>query len=628
MIFVDFFSSFCALLFTTVLAYILGILLLQFSGAFQSNFRVFYASILGFFLIIIPTSLLITGFKTVNLILLLPFLIGVRYVKFENHFNLNNIRTALKIDLPILVVYSTLFYLYQSYFYFDFIHIDYKSLFVDNYLYSFVIDVIDNYKTENYKLEYAFLNATNLNVTPYRYYEYWLAFFAKKIWNITSISSYFLVAIPFFLTQFSIGLHGYLNRSSILNGRKFLIVFLLMFTSVLFIPYLNDVNTLRFFSEQTFLGAFHQKICLIGSLFFLFFILYNSKRYLSFVVLFCIPILNPVFLPSIYGGLFFFFLCSIYSYKNRRFEREYFVLIISIVVITLLYFKFYKLFGSTDFIQIKQPPILRRLSVDPTLGIMQKIKEFVFIKFPDALYYVLNSTSNLLLGVLFYLPLILLFVNDLSKNIRLIIFVFIFLIFGLLGLILKDGDFDNFQLFTSVLILIPILLQKILLDNVIKRNTICSFSIISFFILIILFSVIPVIYFKSKTTITNDSFKKTFLELPKHKVLKIAYLIDLSKIDSNKLLLKSQIMNQNPVLKLSHYLKGNFISIPIVNDCNSEYYEKIGVITLKDKAQYLKRMNAIILPKNISFQSLFRKYPFLSYRKKIYNGSNVIYIID
>lgn len=271
MIFVDFFSSFFALLFTSILAYMLGVFLLRFSPAINSKLRVFYASIIGFFLIIIPTSLIVTNFKTVNVLLLILLLFGVKYVKFETQFQLRNLKNIIKIDLPILVLYSTLFFLYQSFFYFDFIHLDYKSLFVDNYLYSFVVDVIDNYRTENFRLEYAFLNTSNLKLIPYRYYEYWIAFFSKKIWNITSISSYYLVAIPFFLTQFSLGLHSYLGSLSINRSFKVSIVFLLMFTSVLFIPYLNDVDTLRFFSEQTFLGTFHQKLCLIGSLFFFIF---------------------------------------------------------------------------------------------------------------------------------------------------------------------------------------------------------------------------------------------------------------------------------------------------------------------------------------------------------------------
>lgn len=299
------------------------------------------------------------------------------------------------------------------------------------------------------------------------------------------------------------------------------------------------------------------------------------------------------------------------------------------MAITLLYFKFYAFFGSADFIQMNHPPIIRRLSVDPSLGVFQQIKEFIFIKVPDALFYVWNSTSNLLLGLLFYLPLLILFIKELTENSRYILFIVFFLNFGLIGLILKDGDFDNFQLFTSVLILIPILLQKMILDKIIQRKTIRTFSVLTFFVLIIAFSLFPVVYFKNINKSTNESFKKVVSLLPKKKVFKIAYLVDLNKIDSNKLLLlKSQLMNQNPVLKLKQYYGGNIISLPIVNDSTSKYYENIGVITLKDRSKFLKLMDAIILPANVCFEALFHTNNFIKVKKKIFNGSIIIYLIN
>jgi hypothetical protein len=636
MIFKDFFHNLFVLLIISFVIYLIGMILLEFTNfKNHSKYRVFVSSIVGFLFFFVLSSLTLTHFITINLLLVILFFITLKYIKFESNFNFKEFKIKVKEDIPLLFVYPVIFFIYQSMFYFDFMNGDYKSLFNDNYLYSCAIDSLLVFKVENYDVDQVFLNTKAIKFLPYRYFEYYLGYVCTSLFKVKTISSYVLICIPFFVSQMSIGLHSYFSSFQCNRLIKSLIIFLLMFTSALFIPFLNDVSILKYISEQSFLGVFSQKLCFLGSLFFLAYLTYEKHRYISYLILIAIPILHPIYIPSIYGALLtIFFFKIVFNFKKSIVDLNLILFFFLVLIIIFAYTKFYDIYGISYQLKYSTPPFLRRLQTSTNIGLLQRLKELLLIKFPDSLKYIFLSTSNLTIGTLFYLPL-LFFVFPTKKQIKsfvyYLIFILLCLFFGFIGVLLKDGEFDNFQLYTAVLILVPLFLQKLLLDKIIIKNSIFSLPVVFFFIAIIFFNLIPIIQMKFKIHNSEMSYKSDLVHFPKEEVLKIGYFVDFNLIKKESLdYLKNKhnriLTIYNPVYKLKQYYGGTILSVPIINDSNFNVNKHVGAIRLPNQSNRLKTLDIIVMKANTNFEHKFSKK--LSYSKIRRINNYKFYFLD
>jgi len=615
MIFKDLFHNLSVLLIISLVIYLVGLILLEFTSfKHHSKYRIFVSSIIGFLFLFILFSLILTHFITINLLLLLLFLIVLKYIQFDTNFNFKALKLKIKQDIPLLLIYPIIFFFYQSLFYFDFIRGDFKPLFNDTYLYSCAIDSLLVFKVENYDIDQVFMNIKDVKFLPYRYFEYYLGYMCTILFKVKTISSYVLICIPFFLSQMSIGLHSYFNTFRCNRFIKISIIISIMFISALFIPFINDISTLKYISEQSFLGVFSQKLCFLGSLFFLAYITYENQRYISYLILIAIPILHPIYIPSIYGALItIFFFKIVFNFKKSIVDSNIISFFFLVLIIIFAYTKFYDIYGVSYQLKYNTPPFLRRLQTSTNIGFFQRIKELFVVKIPDTLKYIFLSTSNLTIGTLFYLPL-LLFVLPSKKLLKshtpYIIFILLSLFFGFIGVLFKDGEFDNFQLYTAVLVFVPLIIQKLVLDKIIFKNKLFTFSTVFFFILILFFNIIPVIQKKFEIHNPHFSYKTEMVHFPIRKVLKIGYFVEFESVSNKSLdFLKSKhnriLTTCNPVFQLKQYYDGTILSIPIVKGLNVNKH--VGAIRLPIESSKLKLFDIIVMKENTSFEKVFGK---------------------
>jgi hypothetical protein len=496
----DFLNHFLIFLFSFYVIFILGkIINSLFSFNFIKKFSIASNLFSGVLFIIIATSLLITSFKSI-IILTVPIILFAIYHLKTIGYNLKisfNFTFNFKWDLIYPILLSSIIYIYQSYFYFDYFNNSVKELFIDNYIYGGLSKSLLDFHIENFDLDSNFfLHKNQYNCIPYRYGEMWLNSFFILLNNKSSVFNYYCVTISVLTTAVFSFYFQYLETTKLYL--KLIISFLLLFVSVIFIPGLNEF---KFISETCLMGVFQQKLALVF-LFFLFGIyFFNRDRIISIIFFLFCPIFYVSYIPGIFGGIGVYLISiTLYKFiKTSKVDYKNIYVLLLIFLLCILYVLFYKLFGSEILTKLSSPfdqiPIVKRLYLmkfNSELSITTNIIDLLLLRVPDILKYLYFSLQNLIIGSLFLLP----YLYFVKSKINLKIFIFLFLIFfsGLASVVLNDGTMDNFQFYTNLLILFTIVISINLIDKMNSNGKINYF----FFSIIILFVVIPVVRFKNQ----------------------------------------------------------------------------------------------------------------------------------
>ena len=535
---------YCYLLFlvSLFLVYLLGKFILSFySIAKDFKLKIFLAMLIG----ITTTSLGYSIFKTSGITFqlgLVPLVIYLGYyfrkyvIRFRFDFK------ELKTESIVLLICGSIIYFYQSSFYFDYIHFTVKQLFTDNYIYAQTSDSLQYYGSENFNFgaNYFFEEIKNER-TPYRYGDLWLSAFFINFTKQSSVFCFYCITIPILISSLMIGLFELLKTSNSNVFSRFTVSFILLFVSIFFIPYFNSINDLKYVSEPSLMGSFQQKLGLTSLVTFLAIYLWNKNRKVSLVLLASLPVFYISYLPSIWGGIILFTLFEIFRSKfSFRKSKFYFQLFSVIIGLIIFFFMFYYFYGQT-FATITNPnlsetPILKRLpnelinnsSGSKSLKII--ILEFIRFSIPNIFIYLKGSIGHLLIGTLFFIPFLFFVPLNFKKNRSLILFYFFIFCSGLFGLVLNDGNGDNYQFYINNLILISLTLIIAIIEKINQiEKLLKSPKIIVLLICIILFNLTPIISFKSKIgskAIDKDFFIRVSQEIKSDHLVQILFFIN------------------------------------------------------------------------------------------------------
>ncbi len=420
-------------------------------------------------------SIFKTHGKTLML-LLLPSIGGLIYINRINftYFSWEKINFKKQI-LPILFI-STLLFVYHLYFYVDFSSFNYKLLFADNYFYANVTNVLSDFGVEN--IDYTLnrqLPQFQHELLPYRYSDMWLNAIIMKFIDLSDIGAYYLVTVPVLISVVALFLFELIGSRIQNFVYKSGIVFVLLFLSIAFLPYLNPGNKLNYIAETSLMGVFQQKLAMGAICFILVYYYWNRNRMISMFIFSSIPILYVSFLPSVWGGMILYSCFQIVrNRKNFKLIKYYLITIIYVVSLFTAFYLFYyfngKYYFKTNKTSILENPIISRLPKEFFEGdILNNYKlilsNFFYFSIPSIFHFLKGSLSNLLIGAFFYIPFILLLFDKLKKYKSNLFFFGICLLVGLLSVVLKEGDFNNYQFFTNFLMFFSLILTVVFIEN-------------------------------------------------------------------------------------------------------------------------------------------------------------------
>jgi hypothetical protein len=524
------------------LVYLLGKFILSFYAiAKDFKLKIFLSMLIG----ITTTSLGYSIFKTSGITFqlgLVPLVIylGYYFRKYVIRFTIDF--KEIKKEGIVLLICGSIIYFYQSSFYFDYISFTVKQLFTDNYIYAQTSDSLQYYGSENFNFgANHFFEEIKNERTPYRYGDLWLSAFFINFTKLSSVFCFYCITIPILISSLMIGLFELLKTSNSTVFSRYTVSFILLFVSIFFIPYLNLINDLKYVSEPSLMGSFQQKLGLTSLVSFLAIYLWSKNRKVSLVLLASLPVFYISYLPSVWGGIILFTLFEIFRSKfSFRKSKFYFQLFLVIIGLIIFFFMFYHFYGQT-FATITNPnlsetPILKRLpnelinnsSGSKSLKII--ILEFIRFSIPNIFIYLKGSIGHLLIGTLFFIPFLFFVPLNFKKNRSLILFYFFIFCSGLFGLVLNDGNGDNYQFYTNNLILISLTLIIAIIEKINQiEKLLKSPKIIVLLICIILFNLIPIISFKSKIgskAIDKDFFIRVSQEIKSDHLVQILFFIN------------------------------------------------------------------------------------------------------
>jgi hypothetical protein len=602
---------------------------------------------IGVFFSILSFSLLKSGFKTINILFipLITFLIyEYKIISFSKyHFTFSKIdffKGILPIFIFVIIIFS-----FQFFNYYDFESTNFKRLFLDNYTYASIVSNLTDFGSENF--DYS-LNSLvphfKKELIPYRYADLWLASLFMYLFKTKDIEAFYLCSIPVIISIIMYSFYTLIG-DNIKSFVKYLLVIILIFSSIFFIPFLNPGDELKYISETSVIGIFKQKTALSALFFLMGIYLYRIEYKLSIVILFSIPILYVSYLPSIWGGLLFFLSLKILFllFKKRNPSNEIKLIFLFIFTIIIYYF-FYKqnasaLAGLYKDSSYKIPIINRLPGINANLDIITNLKSIIITFFTKSISsifsYLFGALQNIFIGLIFFLPHFI-FLFKKIKNTKTEFFItMIFLLFGLFGLILRDGTIDNFQFFTNVLVFLNILLSLVYIINFSFYSKKHHFIYLSS---IVCFCVFPIISFHLKSSFKDKD--------DQHFNLKVSSF--LSKDDKNIILC---IVNKNdfdlnyysaigrnilfPLKQLDYNVNfaiGNPLDYDNKREWKQEFNSKFNPMTIlkidinKDVQKSLiskLKLKYYLLYPGVKEPDFFKKYPN---RKQLRNNSGYFFV--
>lgn len=504
---------------TLFLCFILGTFVMSlFKNEIENKFfRIFLSNTIGLTIIIFVYSILKTRGLTAQ-ILLTPLIAMVLY-RYRSNFQSLKLNDFIHkvYEFKYTLLFFTICYFYQTLYFFDFYHFEIKTLFGDNYTYGSISNSIYHFSTEN--LNYAmnhYFKEYRQGIIPYHYSELYLTSFCKELVDKSSVNIYFLTTIPILISIFLTGIYSLLNNLLINKFLKIGIAFILLFTTCLFDPFLNPINSLKYVSESTIMGIFSPKLGILFVFILLSFMLYKTNKYLSFLILLSLPIFSISFLPGVYGGFMLFFTIKFLKNRFKLSKKEwlFMLFVISYLILTLLFFSFFKpSYFLTEKLKLsilnRFPKELFEPNIQNNLKVI--ISNFFIYSIPSICSYAYGVLSHLMMGLVFFLPLLFLNIKSLVSN-RSIFYLIIAIICGaLVTVLLTDGMLDNYQFYSNILILLSIYIIFLFTQTTVALNIKSKI----FLVLVVCFCMYPVVTSKSSRVISNNldfTFKNAILK--------------------------------------------------------------------------------------------------------------------
>ncbi len=432
---------FCLFLGSINLFWIIGLIFLY---NFRKNFvnqSLFNLSILtiGVTVVVVLISLIITKFKTVNLILLLIAI----YI-----FCLYNFKKNLKIPTQIDEPFNNEKLIYFSWREVNLISILFFVIYFVLYSHgqsSFIgIPVGDtNFYTRMSSNFFKYQNETNVfyfhsepYVAPYHYYDIWLNTFFN-LFNKSALVNYVLITIPVLTTQCYFGFKTLISK---IVFNQFVVTFFSLFGLFFTGLYINNFYEGSYLMDSS--NVFTRNIFdlpkLIPLYIFLLWALYfliNEKLKLFYIFLSVVVICNISCALAVFGccGL------SLIYFILKKQKENIYVLFFPVLILTLI-FLFYQQFSDKSEVRLNKMYDLE------SWFSFQKIKTSINIIVKSNIQY-----------SLLYLIVVLLFLLNLKKNILLfrrynfLFFVLVGLYFsGLIGWALFNQVMDSVQFFSNI----------------------------------------------------------------------------------------------------------------------------------------------------------------------------------
>ena len=597
--------------FTIVL--IVGKLIVNCFNNRTSNYNLFHFLLVGLTSIVLIYSIVKSKLISIHIILipLIILYLILNKIKFRFHWTRINWKSEI---IPFIFLISVIYFI-QFNIYYDIFSNEYKRIFLDNYTYSSIVSNLNSFGIENsdYSLSYN-IPVFRHQVMPYRYSDLWIASFVSYLFEISAISSFILISSTFILTLVVYLIYSQLFKINRKVLQSSITAFILSFSSILFISYLNPVEELKYLSETSFMGVFKQKTAL-STLFFLLGLFHFNNFRKAFFCFIVIPILYVSYLPSIWGGLFLYILLMIiYKLKKREKIKEE-MIFISILIFTLVcYFIFYNLFGEI-FTQsytskLSDIPIFRRLPKEiKNLNNLNSIKSFlgsyIRIYIPSVFNYLYGMLKNIITGMIFFIPFILFYLKKISLHKKKSFFLFLIMFNGLIFLIIRDQTLDNEQFFTNTLVILSIFFSFLYVQH---ENDFSAKVKIIYLLTLLFCCVIPIIKFQSTTSISNK-YEQNFATKVNyicHKTNTKTILIYATECSFNYCYYNS--IDKNILFPLTqHNLDVNF------SIANSEDYKNINNWKNEYHFNFNLMSNLKKLNPSLDKNQIFKKFNFKSF---------------
>ena len=414
-------------------------------------FRLFVTNIVGITAIVMLYSLLKSQGKTINTVLLpilFFFLYSFKKTVQKPTFNFKEITK----DCGWILLVFLLFFMYQSFFYFDMVNGEIKTLYIDYYWYGSITDSLKLWGSETQftEMSYFFIPFRN-GLMPYHYFELWFTAFFSYYFKISSLNSYYFITTTILSSVFLIGIMQLLSK--VLKKIRFIvpIAIVFLFISGMHFRFLDHFEWFKYsfiFSDRSILTLAASKSLIILIFVLLFYQLYK-QAYLqpAYAILLAIPVLSFTFLPMIYGGILLFVVLNLIT--NRfKIKRNDLYLFLAVLLHLLFIMVFYSLFqsGYTNdyaFKQIFKMGIFKGITNNAFSFLNGKIILSNFIVFSIPYIVTLFSTIAIL-----YSPFLLLGFSHIKTNKAVWILLFCMLLSGTIGSVFTKGLLDSIQ-FTS-----------------------------------------------------------------------------------------------------------------------------------------------------------------------------------
>jgi hypothetical protein len=530
--------------------YLTGKIILSFfSVNVLGTFKLFLIYITGLTSVFLIYSVIKTNFLTVN-IGFLPILFYIIYLKRDtitlpklNYFNIkNDISLTLLIFIPI--------YLFQSYFFFDFMNGTFKPLHTDHYLYADFSNSLKLFGIESKFTDLNFYFANSNKLVPYHYPELWLTAFFSIFLKTPTVNAYFLIIIPVCVSIFSIGIFSLLDNKKVPFLIKYIFSILGLFISGIYFDIYNEFEITKYQhqADNSIFSLFSQKFCLIYIYILLSAILFlRNKRDLGLIVLSLVPILSISFAPGIVGGLFLYYLYKVF-FKSYKIKISNDVSLFTSIFIGVFLLFFYSVNKGDYTSNVLDDAFLLNDIVNNKLN-LSSIKIFIG-----------NNIHRLFRPFIFYVPYafiiwILILKNQaLSFLYLLILFCGVFSSVILLGVLDSNQFASNTYIFFNVSIIIGI-------SFFIEENKLVSLKrSLIFTVLLFLISTNIINISKNKNLpnriIENKVFKRILTETDDEN---IKILVFLNRSDFSKIPFLSWWQLKNDLLPLTQYSNRNII---------------------------------------------------------------------
>lgn len=422
-------------------------------------FQLFVSLAIGTLVLVLLFSLVASGGKTIHVILL-PIL-GLIFYKYRKSFSKPTITIKeIKTELLWAVLLFTPVFLYQSYFFFDFVNGTVKSLLWDNYAYASYIDSLRLWGVETRYVDMNYFSPEfRKGLVPYHYSELWLSAFWASLFQLSSIKAYYFITNSLLITAFASGVCSLFEQKI---EKKFVIVplsFLLLFIAGLTFPFYghSDLLPSLWFKNMSMLGILGSKMAFIYLyLLMTIILLKRGELFLGNTLLLTIPLFSIGLMPGIWGGML---LVQIFDIIKQRFKinRNHVYVFGFVVFAIVLYALFYHVFKSSNIDDytskyIFSHGIFKSLHGGITIAnIKIVIANFICYSIP-------TIGLNMLKMLVFFFPFLIIIYRSIQRNTRLWLFTFVAIICGATITTLCAGILDTGQFTTNLSVIMAVLI--------------------------------------------------------------------------------------------------------------------------------------------------------------------------